>query len=373
MQQRRTASSNNPGSLPLTSQDLSNKKQSHRSRLRRGGNLKRNNKNNFIVGLMTVFVIIVSCLSIFYFIFHTPSGSHERRARGKDVLNKLSKFAKNKQHDQREHYRRNEHPRRRIQPEDEWKHFHAQNEEFENRPNMMHFRPDMNADVNIDRDEMMKREKAPEKLKNPEEFLNQVPDKIKEKTDVKSVDTPGMEYLDTVPAVSKLLTKTNFVGLYFASSWCSTSQPATDTLQSTFSQSDKLLLPSNVDTEQQKELAIVYISSDRSQSEMDDYLTKHNWMIPLTNTNKDEVSNTIKRMFKTCAEEEAPDIADMERNYGIPRLIILDSNKNVITTDGINDVINDGVDAIKRWVDLKKVKDVSIGKGDGERPNIVIH
>lgn len=371
MQQRRTASSNNPGSLPLTSQDLSNKKQSHRSRLRRGGNLKRNNRNNFIVGLMTVFVLIVSCLSIFYFVFHSPSGSHEQRARGKEMLNKLSKFSKSRQRlDPREPYRQNEHPRRRIQPEDEWKHFHADNEEFENRHHMMHFRPDMNADVNIDRDEMIKKEHSREKFKDPKEFLNQVRDKINVKSDD---STPSMEYLETVPIVSKLLTKVNFVGFYFASSWCPTSQPATDTLQSTFSQSDKLLLPSNVDTEQQKELAIVYISSDRSQSEMDDYLTKHNWMIPLTNTNKDDVSSTIKRMFHTCAWEEVPNIDSMERNYGIPRLVILDSSRNVITTDGINDVINDGVDAIKRWVDLKKVKDLSVGGGDGDRPNIVIH
>jgi len=404
MQQRRTTS-NNPGSLPLTTQDVNSKKQSHRSRLRRGGNLKRNSKNNyFMVGFVTVLLLIVSSVSLFYFFFVGSNSNNSngngnvnngRQRHHNSLVNDLhdkyrSGKTKSSHHDQRHerhHDPRHDRPlphreqaRRRITPEeqnDEWKAHHAGHdghlEEFENRHNMMHFRPDVNADVNIDRDEIIKHDnhadadpnakiQEGDNDKNVQNILQQVHDKnIINDND----DDSRKELLKSMPTLSKLSSKTNFIGLFFASSWCNTSQPATDALQNTF-QHQSTLLTSHVlkdDNSEKKEIAIIYVSSDRTQEEMEQFISKHaDWMIPLSNTNKDDMSNNVKRAFNTCAEEEVnSNINDIERKYGIPRLIILDADMNVITTDGVNDVINDGVDAIKRWKYLKNIKDISNG------------
>lgn len=402
MQQRRTTS-NNPGSLPLTTQDVNNKKQSHRSRLHRGGNLKRNSKNNyFMIGFVTVLLLIVSSISLFY-IFFVGSNSNNSNGNGNvngnnghqrhhsSLVNDLhDKYRSGKisHHDHDERHDRpllhREQARRRITPEeqnDEWKLHHAGHDgdfdghlkEFENRHNMMHFRPDVNADVNIDRDEIIKHDNHADadpntKIqegandKNVQNILQQAHDKniINDK-----YDNSRKELLKSMPILSNLSSKTNFIGLFFASSWCNTSQPATDALQNTFQQQSTILTSRILkdDNSEKKEIAIIYVSSDRTQEEMEQYISKHtDWMIPLSNTNKDDMSNNIKRAFNTCAEEEVnSNINNIERKHGIPRLIILDTDMNVITTDGVNDVINDGVDAIKRWKDLKNIKDISNG------------
>merc|ERR1719232_1857064 len=254
----------------------------------------------------------------------------------------------------------------------------------------------MNAGVNVDTDTM--REKIRQQLEqrkkddmNTNMAVNKLKDGVRE-TDAKVsppppindsnkpkdvVDIKSIKFFET----NNIFQKVDFIGLYFASSWCSQSKPATEALGNAFGKNIDLLLTSkslqdnNID-DKKKQIGIIYISSDRTQDEFKKIINLHNdWLIPMYSDGNNEETTQLKRMFHTCAEEEESKIK-IERKYGIPRLIILDSEKKtVITTDGVNDVLNDGVRALERWKDLKKnmmiSEDAVKKKGGVGVPNIV--
>lgn len=143
------------------------------------------------------------------------------------------------------------------------------------------------------------------------------------------------------------------VGLYFAASWCSMSTPVTRMLDEYFG---SVLMPppppgekDKAPQQQKPALSIVYISSDKKEEEMKQYV-KPNWFVvpfdPATER------SDLKRHFSVCARVELAEL-EMERKFEIPTLIILDGQtQGVLTTSGVQDLYERGAQAIDYWLDL---------------------
>ena len=153
--------------------------------------------------------------------------------------------------------------------------------------------------------------------------------------------------LSQFPTVSDALKHANLVGLYFAASWCPMSTPITNLLGESFAPD---LLYTGQESENQQ-LAIVHVSSDVTESDMQDYL-KPGWIaVPFGSAEQD----SLKRHFSVCAKRELEELG-MDRKYEIPTLIILDGETHgVITTNGAHDLEEEGKQALDHWVELQGV------------------
>jgi hypothetical protein len=150
--------------------------------------------------------------------------------------------------------------------------------------------------------------------------------------------------------LSNALENANLVGLYFAASWCPMSTPITNKLEQTFSSVPNLLYTSGKPVEKH-EFAIVHVSSDTSQSTMENYL-KPGWIgVPVDSPE----TLALKRHFLTCAMREIKAVG-IERKFEIPTLIILDGESHgVVTTNGVHDLKEEGSGALNRWVQMQTV------------------
>jgi hypothetical protein len=148
--------------------------------------------------------------------------------------------------------------------------------------------------------------------------------------------------------VNNALDNANLVALYFAASWCPMSTPITEMLEEYYSSVPNLLYSSG-ESIQKKELAIVHVSSDISQSAMESYL-RPGWIaVPFDS----EERTALKKHFSVCAKRELQELG-IERKFEIPSLIILDAETHgIITTSGVQDLKEDGAKALDRWIHLQ--------------------
>lgn len=165
--------------------------------------------------------------------------------------------------------------------------------------------------------------------------------------------------LQTFPSLQYALEYSEMVGIYFAASWCPDSTPATQTLMKTFGSSSSLLLPPQTEDNkgnppsERYPFSIVYVSSDKSEQDALTYGDLENWIrVPFESSERTD----LKRHFQTCANSEKKKL-NVHRKYGIPTLIIVDSDtESVLTTDGMGDVEALGADsAIERWEHMQSL------------------
>lgn len=160
----------------------------------------------------------------------------------------------------------------------------------------------------------------------------------------------GVLPLSEFETVNRALDNANIVALYFAASWCPMSTPITTLLEEHFSSLPNLLYTGE-ETVQKKELAIVHVSSDSSESAMQNYLMPGWIAVPFDSDEK----NALKKHFSVCAKSELEDLG-MERKFEIPTLIILDGEtRGVITTNGVHDLEHQGAKALDRWIELQSI------------------
>lgn len=129
--------------------------------------------------------------------------------------------------------------------------------------------------------------------------------------------------LEQFTDLSSSLENSDLVALYFAASWCPMSTPISLALDEAFVNSDDILTP-KTNRGERKSLAIVYVSSDESKSEFDEYLSAPNrkWnAIPYEHT---EQRNQLKKHFATCAHREMEDL-EIDRRHEIPVRILTQS------------------------------------------------
>lgn len=156
-------------------------------------------------------------------------------------------------------------------------------------------------------------------------------------------------------SLSYALANTDLVGLYFAAAWCPMSTPVTNDLESAFSggkAAGTLLVPGDETLTEKvhRPLAIVYVSSDKSDEEMKRYSHEKGWInVPYDSPER----NDVKRHFRVCAKRELEELG-FDRKMEIPTLIIIDSvTQGVLTTSGASDLKEYGDKAIDHWLGLQ--------------------
>lgn len=143
------------------------------------------------------------------------------------------------------------------------------------------------------------------------------------------------------------LEHSKLVLLYFAASWCPMSTPISDALDEAFENGDVLLTRNG----QKKTLSIVYVSSDETLEEFQEYTHNRHWLpIPFESPEK----NQLKRHFATCAHRELEEL-QFDRKHELPTGIVIDSRtQGIITTNGADDVDEMGAGALDHWLKMQE-------------------
>ena len=128
-------------------------------------------------------------------------------------------------------------------------------------------------------------------------------------------------------------TKGKIIGLYFSASWCS---------------SCRRFNPSLVTFRNQnlEEFEVVLISGDGSDIAQQNYMKKSKMPWPALGNRSEDAKNL---------EESLKKILDVEF-ISLPSLIILDPTGKVISTNGKDEVLNLGDNALRTWKDVNKGK-----------------
>ena len=139
------------------------------------------------------------------------------------------------------------------------------------------------------------------------------------------------------PSLVQPMATSKVMGLFFAASWCPDCTGVTPVV-------DEVLKGSN-----SKNLSIVYVSSDTTESQMMNYVPI-GWMtVPFGQV---EERTELKREFGACAGKEAGPLS-ISRKFGIPTLIVVQSNSGkILTTDGVDDVMKDKGGALQKWLQM---------------------
>ena len=148
--------------------------------------------------------------------------------------------------------------------------------------------------------------------------------------------------------LSFALQNSDLVALYFAASWCPMSTPISIALDKAFGNSNDVLTS---EKEGRKKLSIVYVSSDKTIEEYNEYIKNRNWLaVPFDSPQR----NQLKRHFSTCAHRELKELG-FDRKHEIPTIIIIDSkSQGVITTSGADHIDDMGEAALDHWSDMKR-------------------
>lgn len=118
---------------------------------------------------------------------------------------------------------------------------------------------------------------------------------------------------DGLKPVEQVLSGKTAIALYFSAHWCPPCKSFTPKLAEMFNTSFKA-----------KGLEVVFVSSDRDQKAFDDYYAEQPWVaLPY---DQREMKAALSKKFKV---------------QGIPSLVILDGDGNVITTNGRDAVMKD--------------------------------
>jgi len=336
MQRRANATANGTtdGILPVTNQDTTALNKKRKKKVRRVLRSKRKGKNHTSGSLITVLTSLCCVASIFLvfylggkYLFSTSSGSSS----GTYPTPPSSSSSRGR-------------PDRKGVLLETGKKVNKKN--FAEMKNKIHDRHKKKA-------EKMKRQMMKQQQQQQEEST----ESNKSMGDDDDNDLADASPLQKFPSLQYALEYSDMVGIYFAASWCPDSTPATQTLMKTFgssSSSSSLLLPPQTDDNKGENppskrypFSIVYVSSDKSEQDALTYGDLENWIrVPFESSERTE----LKRHFQTCANSEKKKL-NVHRKYGIPTLIIVDSDtESVLTTDGMGDVESLGADsAIERW------------------------
>lgn len=65
----------------------------------------------------------------------------------------------------------------------------------------------------------------------------------------------------------------------------------------------------------------------------------------------EEERASLKKHFDCCAGKEAAELGLVGKKYGIPTLFVIESaTQGIVTDEGVNDVMMDGVGAVTKWM-----------------------
>ncbi|KAG7388748.1 hypothetical protein PHYBOEH_007701 [Phytophthora boehmeriae] len=132
--------------------------------------------------------------------------------------------------------------------------------------------------------------------------------------------------------------QTGLLALYFAADWCPDCRAFQPKLNEFYSQV-------NASTQQ---LDVVFVSSDMTEETQQAHFSdKHGswWMIP----REAEIRNELRRKYGIRNGKDDAEVGVTHRNSGIPALVIVRPNGEVLDFQGVQQVENDGGQALATW------------------------
>ena len=138
-----------------------------------------------------------------------------------------------------------------------------------------------------------------------------------------------MEVLNSAPLLSTAKENVDpstcltapFTAIYFSAHWCPPCRSFTPVLSMFYEEANK----------DGKQIEIVFVSSDQNQASFEAYFGEMPWKaVPFG----DERVGKLKSQFNVT---------------GIPKLVVLGKDGNVVSENGRMDVANLGVGALKKW------------------------
>ncbi|KAG9415904.1 hypothetical protein AC1031_000290 [Aphanomyces cochlioides] len=129
------------------------------------------------------------------------------------------------------------------------------------------------------------------------------------------------------------------LALYFAADWCPDCRAFQPALNDFYAKVN----------EQSHQLDIVFVGSDATEEDqLAHFRDKQGpWlMIPFN----DPLRNELKRKYGICAQKEIEVVGVTNRINGIPLLVVVQSNGDVIDAAGADKVEVSGVNAFNAWI-----------------------
>lgn len=128
------------------------------------------------------------------------------------------------------------------------------------------------------------------------------------------------------------------LALYFAAEWCPDCRAFQPKLNEFYAQA-------NASTQQ---LDVVFVSSDMTEeAQQANFTQKHGpwWMIP----RDAEIRNELRRKYGIRNGKDDAEVGVTHRNSGIPALVIIRPDGEVLDFQGVQKVESDGVQALATW------------------------
>ncbi|KAJ9472245.1 putative nucleoredoxin 1 [Diplonema papillatum] len=127
------------------------------------------------------------------------------------------------------------------------------------------------------------------------------------------------------------------VALYFSASWCGDCTPITA----------KLATLHEMVNEDDQELEVVWVSADESKEDMDSYAKKHGaWLaLPYDSPLRSE----LPKKYGVFGARHKSLYPDVERKSGIPGVVVVNKNGDVLNFDGVSDIEKKHGDAAEGW------------------------
>ncbi|TDH69280.1 hypothetical protein CCR75_007887 [Bremia lactucae] len=130
----------------------------------------------------------------------------------------------------------------------------------------------------------------------------------------------------------------NLLAIYFAADWCPDCRAFQPTLNRFYESTGG-------------KLDIVFVGSDASAEDQFTHFTEKQgswWMASF----EGEIRTQLKRKFGICASAEVDDLYPITRQGGIPTLLIIRCDGEILDADGINSIKRDGFEALTKWQQL---------------------
>eukprot|EP00644_Phytophthora_capsici_P016119 jgi/Phyca11/528286/estExt2_fgenesh1_pm.C_PHYCAscaffold_280048 len=132
--------------------------------------------------------------------------------------------------------------------------------------------------------------------------------------------------------------QTGLLALYFAANWCPDCRAFQPKLNEFYAEANA--------TSQQ--LDVVFLSSDMSEEDQQThFVTKQGdwWMAPRDS----EIRNELRRKYGIRNGKDDAEVGVTHRNSGIPALVIIHPDGDVLEFQGVQQVENEGVKALANW------------------------
>ncbi|KAE8912798.1 hypothetical protein PF005_g12981 [Phytophthora fragariae] len=132
--------------------------------------------------------------------------------------------------------------------------------------------------------------------------------------------------------------QSGLVALYFAANWCPDCRAFQPKLNDFYAEANA----------SKQQLDVVFLNSDMSEEDQQTHFsTKHGdwWMVP----REAKIRSELRRKYGIRNGKDDVEVGVTHRNSGIPALVIIRPDGEVLDFQGAQQVVNDGIKALTNW------------------------